>query len=327
MAQRLVTVFGGSGFIGRYVVQRLARRGDVVRVAVRDTEAALFLKPMGDVGQIAPMKTDITDPASVARAVEGADAVVNAVSLYVARGRRSFASVHEVGARNLARAAAAAGAKRLVHMSGIGSVPNSASAYARSRAMGEALVRQAFPDATILRPSVVFGPEDGLFNTLAAIARLSPVMPLFGLRRIDKIPFVDGGFTRFQPVYVGDVADAVAAVLDRPEAKGAVYELGGPKIYTYRELVELTLAEIGRKRLLVPLPFWEAAVMAWFLEFLPSPPLTRDMVKLMQVDNLVSKKALGLSALGITPTAAEAVLPRYLDRFRRGGRFSETRAA
>jgi uncharacterized protein YbjT (DUF2867 family) len=327
MAQRLVTVFGGSGFIGRYIVQRLARRGAVVRVAVRDTEGALFLKPMGDVGQIAPMRTDITDPASVTRAVEGADAVINAVSLYVARGKRSFASVHELGARTLAQAAAAAGVERLVHISGIGSVPSSPSAYARSRAMGEKLVRDAFPAATILRPSVVFGPEDALFNTLAAIARLSPVMPLFGIRRIEKFPFIDGGFTKFQPVYVGDVADAAVAVLDRPEAKGAVYELGGPKVYSYRELVELTLAETGRKRTLVPVPFWKAAIMAWFLEFLPSPPLTRDQVKLLKVDNLVSKKTLGLSALGITPTAAEAVLPRYLDRFRRGGRFSETRAA
>jgi NADH dehydrogenase len=315
-----VTVFGGSGFIGRYVVQRLARRGVVVRVAVRSPENALFLKPMGNVGQIAPVATDLRDPASVARAVEGADAVVNAVSLYVERGKRSFASIHEEGAQAVAQACAEAGVARLVHISGIGADENSASKYARSRARGDKLLREAFPDATILAPSVVFGPEDRFFNTFALFARLSPVLPLFGIERIDAPPFVDGGTTKMQPVYVGDVADAVLAALDQAKAPGATYQLGGPAVMSFREVIELTCRETGRRRLLVPVPVWWWRIWAWFLRVLPNPPITGDQLRLLEEDNVVDPKAKGLADLGVTPTSAEAVLPAYLTRFARHGR-------
>ncbi|HEX7006511.1 MAG TPA: complex I NDUFA9 subunit family protein [Alphaproteobacteria bacterium] len=309
MAARRATIFGGSGFIGRYIVRRLAAEGTVVRVAVRRPNEALFLKPMGNVGQIVPVAADVRDAATVQAAVRGADQVVNVVSLYVERGRATFEAVHETGAEIVARAAAEAGVGRLVHFSGIGADPNSISRYARVRARGEQVVRAAFPSATIMRPSVVFGPEDALFNRLAAIAQLSPVMPLFG-----------GGKTRLQPVYVGDVAQAVHRALHDPAAPGRVYELGGPRVYTLRELHELLLAEIQRRRLLVPVPFVIAEIIAMFLGLLPNPPLTREQVKLLRTDNVVTPGALSLADLGIRPTAAEVVLPTYLDRFRRGGR-------
>ncbi len=322
-----VTVFGGSGFLGRYIVQRLAHQGAIVRVAVRDPEAAKFLQPMGGVGQIVPVKADLRDEGQVARAIEGVDAAVNAVSLYIERGKTKFSDIHEAGARNLARAAADAGVKRLVHISGIGADRNATSRYAQSRYMGERLVREAFGEVTILRPSIVFGPEDTFFNSLAFFARLSPVLPLFGLRRIDKPPFVDGGFTRFQPVYAGDVADAVAAALAGNDARGRSYELGGPAIYSYRELTEFVLRETGRRCLLVPWPFWLASVNAWFLKMLPNPPLTRDQVALLKRDNVVGPKALGLASLGIAPSALEVIAPAYLARYRRGGRAGAVRLA
>ncbi len=322
-----VTVFGGSGFLGRYIVQRLARQGAIVRVAVRHPEAARFLQPLGDVGQIVPIKADLRDGDSIARAVEGVDAAVNAVSLYIERGKTKFADIHEAGARNRARAAAAAGVRRLVHISGIGADRGAASRYAQSRYMGDRLVREAFGEVTILKPSILFGPEDAFFNALAAFARLSPVLPLFGLRRIAQPPFVDGGFTRFQPVYVGDVAGAVAGALTREDTRGRTYELGGPAVYSYRELSEFVLRETGRKRLLVPWPFWAASVNAWFLKMLPNPPLTPDQVKLLKRDNVVAAKAPGLADLGVTPSALEVIAPAYLARYRRGGRAGATRLA
>ena len=322
-----VTVFGGSGFLGRYIVQRLARQGAVVRVAVRDTEAARFLQPMGDVGQIVPIEVDLRDEDAVAGALEGVDAAVNAVSLYIERGKTKFADIHETGARNIARAAAAASVKRLVHISGIGADAGAQSRYAQSRYMGDRLVREAFGEVTVLKPSVVFGPEDAFFNALAYFARISPVLPLFGLRRIQQPPFVEGGFTRFQPVYVGDIAGAVVAALESDAASGQTYELGGPVVYSYRELTEFVLRQTGRRRLLVPWPFALAAVNAWFLKLLPNPPLTPDQVTLLKRDNVVSKKALGLADLGITPSSLEVVAPSYLARYRRGGRLEATRLA
>jgi NADH dehydrogenase len=316
MDARRATVFGGSGFIGRHIVRRLAAEGAVVRVAVRRPNQALFLKPMGAVGQIVPVAADVRDEAAVAAAVHGAEDVINATSLYVERGRATFAAVHEKGAETVARAAAEAGVARFVQLSGIGADPRSPSRYARSRARGEQLVRAAFPGATILRPSIVFGPEDKFFNTFAALAQLSPALPLFG-----------GGRTRLQPVYVGDVAEAARRALHDTSAPGKTYELGGPRVYTFRELLELLLAEIGRHRLLVPVPFMIAEIQAAFLSLLPSPPLTRDQVKLLKADNVVTGGALGLEDLGITPTAAEVVLPTYLDRFRRGGRARNPRLA
>jgi NADH dehydrogenase len=302
---RVVTVFGGSGFIGRYVVRRLARAGARVNVVVRDVERAKFLKPMGDVGQIALMGGSIADRKLVEAALAEADAAVNLVGILYQRGRQRFESVHHQGARMVAEAASAAGVGRLVQVSALGADPGSPALYARSKAAGEAAVKAAFPDATIMRPSVVFGPEDSFFNRFAAIARIAPALPLIG-----------GGRTRFQPVYVDDVAGAIVSALDHPEAPGKTYELGGPRVYAFKQLMELMLAEIGRKRLLVPLPFWAALLKASVLQLLPVPPLTRDQVRLLMRDNVVQPGALGLAELGIQPMAAELILPTYLRRFR-----------
>ncbi len=306
MAARLITVFGGSGFIGRYLVQRLARRGWQIRVAVRHPAQALFLKPLGDVGQITPVPASLRHEGSIRAAVAGSDAVVNLVGILYQRGRQGFAEIHAEGARRVAEAARAAGAERLVQMSALGADPSSPSDYARSKAAGEAAAAAAFPGASIVRPSVVFGPEDGFFNRFAALARYSPVLPLIG-----------GGHTRFQPVYVGDVADALLRIVEDPACAGRTYELGGPQVYSFRELMELTLETTCRDRWLIPVPFWLASLQAAFLGLLPSPPLTRDQVRLLQRDNVVSPGAPGLAELGIAPTAAEVIIPTYLDIYRR----------
>ena len=308
------TVFGGSGFIGRQIVKRLAQRDVVVRAAVRDPEDALFLKPMGAVGQIAPVYGDVRSEKAVAAAVAGVDLVVNAVSLGVQTRRNRFADVHVNGARRVARLAAAAGVKRLVHLSGIGSDPNSDSAYVAARGRGDVAVREAFPAATLLKPSVVFGPGDHFFTTLAAMARLSPALPLFG-----------GGAARIQPVYVGDVADAAVKSLDADAS--AAYELGGPTVYTHRELMRLLLQTVGRRRMLVAVPERIALIMAFFASLLPGVPLTRDMVKLAVADNVVAAGAPGLKDLGIAPTSVEVILPTYMDRYRKSGRWRNTRFA
>lgn len=310
MAARVITVFGGSGFIGRYLVQQLARRGWIIQVAVRHPDAALFLKPLGDVGQITPIAASLRHEGSIAAAVAGADAVINLVGILYERGRQSFAEIHAEGARRVAVAARAAGAARLVQVSAIGADSASPSDYARSKAAGEAAVAAAFPGASIVRPSIVFGPEDGFFNRFAAMARVSPVLPLVG-----------GGRTRFQPVYVGDVAEAIARIVDDSATAGRTYELGGPRVYSFRELLELMLAVVHRRRLLAPLPFWAASLQAAFLELLPVPPLTRDQVRLLQRDNVVAAGAPGLRELGIAPSAVELVIPTYLDVYRPGGRY------
>jgi len=309
MRNRRVCVVGGSGFIGRYVVKRLAERGAVVSVVSRHATEARFLKPMGDVGQIALIDAGLGDEAVLASALEGASAVVSSVGILSERGRQRFPLLHVDGPARVARLAAAAGAKHLVHISALSADARSASAYARSKAKGEAAVKAAFPAAIILRPSLVFGPEDDFFNRFAAMARLAPALPLVG-----------GGTTRFQPVYVGDVADAVMAALEQPEAAGKIYELGGPAVLSFRALMDLMLAEIGRRRLLVPLPYELASVMAFFMEFMPKPMLTRDQVKLLRTDTVVAPGAPGLAELGITPTTLELVLPTYLNRFRRSDR-------
>ena len=303
-----VTVFGGAGFVGRYIVKRLAASGAGVRVACRDPERAKFLKPAGGVGQVVPVQANLRYPASVQAAVDGVDAVVNCVGVLVSRGAQSFGAVHAAGAGAVASAAAAAGVGKLVHISAIGADADSSAAYARSKAAGEAAVRAAFADAAILRPSIVIGPEDDFFNRFALIARLAPALPLVG-----------GGQTRFQPVYVGDVADAAVAALDRP---GSLFELGGPKTYSFRQLMELLLAEIGRKRLLVPVPFQVMQAKAALLQFVPGAPITPDQVELLKYDNIVSEGATGFAALGIEPRDIETVIPTYLDRFRIRGRFA-----
>jgi NADH dehydrogenase len=310
----LVTVFGGSGFIGRYVVRRLAREGWQVRVAVRRPDQALFCKTAGHVGQVVPVAVNVRDQASVRAAVSGATAVVNLVGILFQAGPQRFDAVHAQGAANIAAAAAAAGVRTLAQVSAIGADPQSPAAYARSKAAGEAAVAKAFPTATILRPSIVFGPEDGFFNRFAKMAMLSPALPLIG-----------GGTTRFQPVYVLDVAEAIARAVENPAAHaGKLYELGGPRIYSFRELMSLMLAEIGRKRCLCSLPFALAALQGAMLQSIPfiQPPLTADQVKLLKRDNVVGPQAAGFKALGITPTALEPILPTYLDRYRLHGYYS-----
>jgi NADH dehydrogenase len=308
MATRSVaTVFGGSGFIGRYVVKRLAAAGHVVRVAVRDPEAALFLKPMGAVGQIVPLAASVTHPAAVARAVESADFVVNLVGILAERRPGDFSRAQAAGAKTVATACAAAGVQRLVHVSAIGADPASPSRYAKTKGEGEQGVRAAFPAATILRPSIVFGPEDQFFNRFAAIAAFSPVMPVIA------------GATRFQPVYVGDVADAVMAALTRPEATGRIYELGGPNVYTFRELLAWILLQTQRHRRLATVPMAVARFEAAILERLPGKLLTRDQLLLLAKDNVVGKGVLSLSELGIRATPIDLLVPQYLARFRPGG--------
>lgn len=302
LESRIVTVFGGSGFIGRYVVRRLAAAGWIVRVAVRDPESALFLKVAGEPGQVVPFAADITDAASVARVVEGAGAVVNLVGILYQRGRRTFRRIHVDGAATVARAARAAGADRLVQMSALGADADSAAEYARTKAAGEQAAADAFPGASVLRPSVVFGAEDDFLNRFAQMARISPVLPVFP--------------TRFQPVWVGDVAEACFRVLSDPATAGRTYELGGPQVVSFRELMQLILREIARERVLLPVPLGIAEIQGWFLEKLPVPPLTRDQVKLLGSDNVVSKQALTFGDLGIEPTAMEAVVSSYLERFR-----------
>ena len=310
MATPTATVFGGSGFVGRYTVGELARRGYRVRVAVRRPDRALFLKPLGDVGQITPIAANIRDEASVAAAVEGVDAAINLVGVLYESGAQRFHAVHAEGAGRIARAASAAGVGRMVHVSAIGAAPDIAAEYARSKAAGEAAVREAFPAAAIVRPSIVFGIEDDFLNRFAWIARLAPAIPLIG-----------GGATRFQPVYVGDVASGIARIAEDTRTAGRIYEFGGPEVYSFRELMEILLRHVGRRRLLLPVPGVLAMLPARLMELSPFPPmLTRDQIRMLERDNVASGDAPGLADLGVSPTTLDAVAPDYLARHRRGGR-------
>jgi uncharacterized protein YbjT (DUF2867 family) len=327
MSRRVVTVFGGSGFIGRHVIQRLAKQGAVVRIATRDTEAASYLKPLGEIGQIAPIPVNVNDPASIARAVIGADQVINLIGIISKWGKSTFQSIHVDVAGAIAKAATEAGVKQMVHVSALGASAESAAEYARTKAAGEEAVKAAFANATIVRPSAIFGPEDRFFNMFAGMARFTPVLPVFGCPLIPKVKlfgldtpidfdlYGDGG-TRLQPVYVGDVADAIMKMLDDRESAGKIYELGGPRVYSFKDMMDMVLKESGRPRLLLPYPFALAKFWAWFLEFLPKPLLTRDQVTLLKSDNVVSGDLPGFAELGIEPAAAEAMLPTYLRRFR-----------
>lgn len=319
--QGLVTVFGGSGFIGRQVVRALAKRGLRVRVACRRPNLAYGMRLMGDVGQIEIVQANIRVPSSVDRALEGAEGCINLVGVLYESGRQRFQSLHAMGAETVARACAARGIVRLVQMSALGADADSASKYARTKAMGEAAARAAVPSAMVIRPSVVFGPEDDLFNRFAAMASLSPVLPLPG-----------GGHTRFQPVYVGDVAKAIAECLTDASARGRTFELGGPEVMSFRRLLQLVLAETRRSRLLLPLPWPLAGLIGMAgdvqARVLPMAPLlTSDQVELLKSDNVVSPGAPGLAELGIEPVAVEAVIESYLYRYRPGGQFAEAPAA
>jgi NADH dehydrogenase len=309
----LVTVYGGSGFLGRHVVGALAKRHYRIRVAVRRPELAGYLQPLGRVGQIHAVQANLRHAPSVEAAARDAHVLINLVGILFERGRQRFEAVHTYGAEQVALAASAHDA-RLVHVSAIGADENSSSAYGRSKAKAEQLVLAAQSSATIMRPSILFGPEDDFFNRFAALARMSPALPLIG-----------GGLTRFQPVFVGDVATAIADAVDGSTRPGTIYELGGPEVQTFKELMQFVLTTIKRKRLLVPVPFFAAKLQAMVLQFLPKPLLTPDQVELLRVDNVVSEAARSegrtLQGLGIEPEPIEAIVPSYLWRFRKTGQF------
>jgi NADH dehydrogenase len=312
---KLVVVYGGSGFLGRHVIRALAKRGYRIRAAVRRPDLAGHLQPLGRVGQIHAVQANLRHAGSVEAAMRDTDAAVNLVGIMFERSRQRFSAVHTHGAETVALAAANLGIP-LVHVSAIGADANSASVYARTKADGEKLVLAAKPDAVVMRPSIMFGPEDAFFNRFAAMARLSPALPLIG-----------GGATRFQPVFVGDVALAIAEALEGKAKPGTIYELGGPEVRSFKELMQSMLALIERKRLLVPVPFAIAKLMAVFLGLLPKPLLTADQVELLMSDSVVSEQAVReqrtLEGLGIKPTLMEAVLPSYLWRYRKAGQFSD----
>ena len=311
----LVTVFGGSGFLGRSVVRALCKRDYRIRVAVRRPELAGYLQPMGRVGQIHAVQANLRYPASVEAAMRDSQVAINLVGILAPSGAQTFDAVQGEGAAAVAKVAAAKGA-RMVHVSAIGADENSAAHYARSKAAGEKAVLAAAPSATIFRPSVVFGPEDQFTNRFAGLARLSPALPLIG-----------GGLTKLQPVYVGDVATAIADAADGKAKQGAIYELGGPEVLTMREIMQIILSIIGRHRMLVSLPFGLAKLQALLLQFAPGPlQLTPDQVELLRSDNIVSEtaKTAGrtLEGLGVVPDSLEAIAPQYLWRFRRSGQFA-----
>ncbi len=309
----LVTIFGASGFVGRHVVRALAKRGYRIRAAVRRPDLAFHLQPLGRVGQIHAVQANLRYPESVETAASGSGILINLVGVLSERGRQRFDAVHAEGAGVVARVAARSGA-RMIHVSAIGADKTSPSLYARTKALGEEAVLAETPSAKIFRPSIVFGPEDAFFNRFAGLATVSPALPLIG-----------GGLTRFQPVFVGDVAAAIAKAADGETGPANLYELGGPEVRSFRELLEFVLATIERRRLLVPIPFAIAQAQASLLQFLPGPPLTPDQVLLLKRDNVVSAEAEAeartLAGLGIEPTSIAAVVPSYLWRFRRSGQF------
>ncbi len=315
---KLVTVFGGSGFVGRHIVRALAKRGYRIRVAVRRPDLAGFLQPAGNVGQISFVQANLRFRNSVDRAVQGSDYVINCVGILFENGRNKFDSVQDFGARAVAEAARAAGAK-LIHLSAIGADSGSNSDYARTKGLAEKAIREILPDATILRPSIVFGPEDQFFNKFANMARTAPFLPLVG-----------GGKTAFQPVYVGDIAEGVANLVDGKALTGRIYELGGPEVLTFRQCLEIMLAEIDRQKPLVSLPFSVASIAGSLASLVPliAPPITADQVKLLKKDNVVSKEAEAegrtLSALGVTPTLVAAIIPSYLVHYRPAGQYARS---
>ena len=310
LTPQIATVFGGSGFLGRYVVLRLRRAGHIVRVASRDPGGANYLRTMGPRGEVVPLYSSFSQPASVTRAIEGAAMVVNLIGILAEARPGDFTRIHEDGPRLIASEATRAGVSRLVHVSAIGADPASDSLYGASKGRGEIAVRDAFPTATILRPSIVFGTEDKFFNLFAGLARISPVMPVFF------------GDTRMQPVWAGDVADAIVVALlgENAHAAGRTFELGGPDIMTFREIIRWILEQTGRRRPILNVPANLARLQASVMERLPGKPLTRDQLKMLAHDNVVDPGAEGFSALGLTPAPIDLIVPEYLSRYRSGDR-------
>jgi len=314
--QGLVTVFGGSGFVGGQVVRALAKAGHRVRVAVRNPNLAYRMRMLGDVGQIEVVQANVRNAPSVARAVDGAEAVVNLVGVLWESGRQKFQTLHVMGAKTVAEQAKAAGAARLVQISALGADVDSSSKYQRTKAEGELAVRAVFPGAVVIRPSVVFGAEDKFFNKFGQMAALFPALPLIG-----------GGETKFQPVYVGDVAAVVAKAVSSPAAEGLTYELGGPAVYSFKALMEMILRETGRNRVLAPIPFFAAGLIGKVGDLSPiAPPLTSDQVETLKTDNVADHGLPGLAEAGVVPTAVESVVPSYLYRYRKGGQYAEVPA-
>lgn len=301
---KTVTIFGGTGFIGRYVVALLAKQGWNIRVVLRRQDRGLFLKPMGSLGQIQLLVADIHKPEMLAAALQGSVAAINLLGILRQRGRQTFKRIHIQAAENIARSAAASGVRHLIHISAIGANDQSTSQYARTKAMGEKQVRHHFPQAVILRPSVVFGPEDSFFNRFARLARYSLVLPIICPK------------TKFQPIFVQDVAQAIIKCLEQPQTEGHIYELGGPKIYTFQDIWNYTLKVVGRSRFLIRLPMILAKPMTWLTGWMPGSPLTLDQLRLLEMDNLVSKQSLSLSDLGIVATNLEKIVPAYLSLYK-----------
>jgi uncharacterized protein YbjT (DUF2867 family) len=313
--QNLVTVFGGSGFVGTQAVRYLAKAGWRIRVAVRNPNLAYKMRLLGDVGQIDVVQANVRNVPSLERALDGATASLNLVGVLYETGRQGFQAVHVMGAHNVAAAARTMGVERVIQMSALGADPASGSKYGRTKADGEAAARAIYPDAAVVRPSIVFGQNDSFFNRFASMAQMSPVLPLIG-----------GGLTRFQPVFVGDVGQALAKIVDDEGSAGRTFELGGPAVFTFRELMERMLAETGQRRLLLPIPFPVATVLGRVGDFAAAvmpPPVTSDQVESLKVDNVVSGAFPGLTELGITPTTLEAVLPTYLYAYRKGGQYAD----
>lgn len=314
---QLITIIGGSGFVGRHLVQKLAAQSFRIRIGVRRPDLAGHLQPLGGVGQIMPVQANVRYPDSLASACQGADVVINLTGVLNSSGAQNFEAVHEFGAGAVAKAAKAAGAKKLIHLSAIGADENATSEYGRSKAVGEKNVRDAFEGATIVRPSIIFGPEDGFFNKFAELARFSMILPLIG-----------GGTTKFQPVFVGDVADALSKIVNSNEFSGKTLELGGSQVFSFKELLEFILETTERKRLLVPVPWFAARIMGGILGILPYSLMTRDQVAMLETDNVVSEQAKNdgrtLEGMGITVETIAAHVPTYLYRYKKFGQFTES---